>query len=289
MSTMAISAKDVSELRSRTGAGMLDCKKALEESQGDMDKAVEILRKKGIAKAEKRAERSASQGLVVIEAAADGHSAAMIELNCETDFVARTDGFITLARDLAKLALAQAPVGSHPGSAVENLPFKGHTVAEAVKEYSGKTGEATALRRVARLTAPNGVVTGYVHHDSRSGALVELAPAGPAVQALGKEIALHITFADPIGLDEGDVPADLIERERRIAEEQVAQEGKPENIRTKIVEGKIKKFIAERTLLGQPFVRDDKKSVRDLAKETAKDAGGPVTIARFVRFKLGEG
>ncbi|HET7426073.1 MAG TPA: translation elongation factor Ts [Gemmatimonadales bacterium] len=196
---MTISPKDVSELRARTGAGMMDCKRALEEAGGDMEKAAEILRKKGIAKADKRAGRTASQGVVVSYIHHNSQVGVLVELNSETDFVARTDAFQQLARD----------------------------------------------------------------------------------------IALHVASADPIGVSAADVPADLIERERRIAEEQVAAEGKPEAVRAKIVEGKIKKFIAERTLLEQPYVKDDKKTVGDLVKEVSGTLGEAVTVRRFARFQVG--
>jgi len=201
MASATISSKDVSELRARTGAGMMDCKRALEEASGDMGKAAEILRKKGIAKAEKRTGKTASQGLVVSYIHHNHQVGVLLELNCETDFVARTHDFGQLAR----------------------------------------------------------------------------------------EIALHVASADPIGVAPEDIPAELVERERRIAEEQVAAEGKPENIRGKIVEGKVRKFLAERTLMGQPFVRDDKKPVAELVKETAAKTGAPVTVRAIARFRVGEG
>jgi elongation factor Ts len=200
MASTTISPKDVSELRTRTGAGMMDCKRALEEAGGDMDKASEILRKKGIAKAEKRAGKVAAQGVVVSYLHHNGQVGALLELNCETDFVARTEAFQQLARD----------------------------------------------------------------------------------------IALHVASADPIAVNPEDVPAELLERERRIAEDQVAQEGKPENIRGKIVEGKLKKFVAERTLVEQPFVRDDKKTVGQLIKEASGKLGEVISVRRFARFKIGE-
>ncbi|HXI21277.1 MAG TPA: translation elongation factor Ts [Gemmatimonadales bacterium] len=284
-----ITAKMVAELRARTGAGMMDCKAALEEAQGDMDRAVEILRKKGIAKADKRGDRSASQGLVVIEASPSGREAAMIELNCETDFVARNEDFIVLARELGKHALQQAPDGVHPGSAIEGQAFRGKTVGEIVKEVSGKVGEAMSLKRVARFRTDAGTVGHYLHHNAQSGAMVELeGTRGEPVTALARELALHVTSTDPLGVSEADIPADLLARERRIAEEQVVQEGKPEKIREKIVEGKLRKFVAERTLLGQAFVKDDSRTVSDLVKETAKQVGGSVTVKRLVRFKVGE-
>ncbi len=199
MASVTISPKDVSELRSRTGAGMMDCKRALEEAGGDMDKAVEILRKKGIAKAEKRAGRVASQGLVVSYIHHNQQVGVLLELNSETDFVARNEAFGQLARD----------------------------------------------------------------------------------------IALHVASADPIGVNPEDIPADLLERERRIAEEQVAAEGKPENIRAKIVDGKLKKFVAERTLLEQPYVRNDKITVGELIKEASGKLGEAISVRRFARFQIG--
>ena len=200
MTSVTISPKQVSELRARTGAGMMDCKRALEESGGDMDRASEILRKKGIAKAEKRAGRTAAQGVVVSYIHHNGQVGVLVELNCETDFVARTEDFQQLARD----------------------------------------------------------------------------------------IALHVASADPIGVGPEDIPAELLERERRIAEEQAAAEGKPENVRAKIVEGKIKKFVAERTLTEQPYVRDDTKTVGQLIKEVSGKVGEAVSVRRFARFKVGE-
>ena len=200
MASTTISPKDVSELRTRTGAGMMDCKRALEESAGDMDKASEILRKKGIAKAEKRTGKTASQGLVVSYIHHNAQVGVLVELNCETDFVARTDEFGQLARD----------------------------------------------------------------------------------------IALHIASADPIGVNPEDVPAELLDRERRIAEEQVAQEKKPENIRGKIVDGKLKKFVAERTLTEQLYVKDDSKTVGQLLKEASGKLGEAISVRRFARFKIGE-
>src|SRR5688572_28271932 len=175
--TAKINTKDISELRNRTGAGIGDCKSALEEADGDMEKASEILRKRGVAKADKRAGRGASQGLVVIQAAPDGKSAGMIELNCETDFVAKTDDFIQLATDLAKHVAAHAPEGVNAGS-IDDQPFRDKTVALAVKEASGKTGEAMTLRRSARFEDRSGLVASYQHHNGQVGVLTDVqAPA----------------------------------------------------------------------------------------------------------------
>ena len=200
MSTKTVSPKLISELRARTSAGITDCKNALEESGGDLDKAAELLRKKGIAKAEKRAGRSATQGVVVSYLHHNGQLGVLLELNSETDFVARTDAFIQLARD----------------------------------------------------------------------------------------IALHIASADPIAITPEEIPADLLERERRIAEEQVAQEGKPEAVRGKIIEGKLKKFVAERSLLEQAYVKDEAKTVGQLVKEVSGKVGEAIAVRRFARFKIGE-
>ena len=287
MSGTTISTKDISELRARTGAGIGDCKKALEEAGGDLSKAAEILRAKGIAKAEKRAGRAASQGLIGIEVRDGGASAAMVELNSETDFVARNDEFKALLRGLVADAAKHAPLGvaelTEGGYLAQ--PFGDSTVGETVKSASGKTGEAIALRRVAHFAPKGGVVGHYLHHNEQVGVLVELAGAtGAPALALAKDVALHVASADPIAVAPSDIPAEVIDRERRIAEEQVAAEGKPENIRAKIVEGKLKKFAQERALLEQPFIKDDSKTVGQLVA-----AVPGASVVRFARFKVGEG
>ncbi|HPF62248.1 MAG: elongation factor Ts [Gemmatimonadetes bacterium] len=279
MST-TITTKDIAELRARTGAGMMDCKKALEEAEGNMDLAGEILRKKGIAKAEKRAGRDAAQGLVVIEVAPDGATAAMIELNTETDFVARNETFQALAQRLATHALSASPVGvTREAFLAETMD--GKTIEETIKEASGKTGEAMTLKRVAKF---GGTVGEYRHHNSQVGVLVELSGAsGDAARAMAREVALHVASSDPIAVTIDDIPAELLDRERRIAEEQVAAEGKPEAIRAKIVDGKVRKFATERALVEQPFVKDEGQTIAQLVA-TVPGA----TVVRFARFKVGE-
>jgi elongation factor Ts len=287
MAGLTISTKDISELRARTGAGIGDCKKALEETGGDREKAAELLRAKGIAKAEKRAGRSASQGLVGIEVTAAAVSAGMAELDCETDFVARTPEYHAVLEGLTKLVAASAPKGITDlvtDPAFLATRFDGATVDEAVKAASARTGEAVQLRRVARFAPANGVVGHYLHHNEQVGVLVELEGAtGDAVVALAREVALHVASADPLAVNATDIPAELLERERRIAEEQVAAEGKPENIRAKIVEGKLRKFASERALVEQAFVKDETKTVGSLV---ASIPGARIT--RFARFKVGE-
>ncbi len=289
MTTKAISTKDIAELRARTSAGMMDCKAALEEANGDLDKAVEVLRKKGIAKAEKRGGRVAAQGLVVIAPKQADRDVAMIELDCETDFVARTEGFQKLAQDLAAHASQQAPNGVHLGAVLDSQPFAGKTIAEAIKTFAGTTGEATTFRRVAHFAVGSGTVQSYLHHNGQVGVLIEIeGPAGEGLNALGRDLALHIASADPIAIDQVDIPTEVLDRERRIAEEQVAAEGKPEAIRPKIVDGKVRKFIAERTLMGQSFVKDETRTIGELVSAAGKELKGNVTVKQFARFKVGE-
>jgi elongation factor Ts len=285
MANVTISAKDVAELRARTSAGMMDCKKALEEAGGDMTAAAEILRKKGIAKAEKRAGRSTSEGLVLISVPDNAAHGAMVELDCETDFVARTDDFRTIGRDLVTLALTGSATGTlDVDGAFLTQAYMGKTVGEFVKEASAKVGEAVTVRGVAAYKPANGVVGHYLHHNEQVGVIVEVAGAtGAAAIALAKEIALHIASADPIAVAASDIPAETLDRERRIAEEQVAAEGKPEAIRAKIVDGKLKKFASDRALLEQLFIKDDSKTVGELVK-----AVPGASVVRFARFKVGE-
>ncbi len=278
--TTKVSTKDIAELRARTGAGMMDCKKALEEAGGDMAKAGEILRAKGIAKADKRAGRAAAQGLIAIDASADGSTAAMIELNTETDFVARNDEFKALAARLAAHALNASPVGVTLEAFLAEA-IDGVTIEEVVKQASGRTGEAMGLKRVAKFA---GTIGEYRHFNGQVGVLVEVDGAsGDEAIAMAREVALHVASADPLAVNVGDIPSELLDRERRIAEEQVAAEGKPEAIRGKIIEGKLRKFASERALVEQPFIKDDSKSVGEIVAEVAG-----ARVVRFARFKVGE-
>ena len=280
--------KDISELRARTGAGMMDCKAALEEAGGDMDLAVEILRKRGAAKADKRSGRSASQGLVVIASHQAGADVTMMELNCETDFVARTDDFIALAKELAVLAEREAPVGIHDGAVLDGLRLSRRHSGRDREAVSGKTGEAMVVKRSpgsSRLPAPCRATCTTM---ARSGcwSMSRGPPARRSRPGAGSRAAHCVGRSR--GGERRRHSGRAIERERRIAEEQVAAEGKPENIRAKIVEGKIRKFVAERTLLSQPFVKDESKKISDLVAESATSLGGPVAVKRFARFKVGE-
>jgi elongation factor Ts len=288
----AYTAKDVSELRQRTQAGMMDCKKALEECQGDMEQAVEWLRKKGISRGESRAGRTASEGKIVAHLTRDGFVGALIELDSETDFVARNEAFAQTADRIADLLLADSAIDGVTTS-VEGSPLlaaqfgSGGTLAEALKALTGTIGENIVLRRFARF-AGDGAVGAYVHHNGKVGTLVEVAGvSGEAGQQLARTVAEHVTAgvpAVPVAVTRDDVPAALVERERRIFAEQAAGSGKPDNIVQKMVDGRVEKFYKEITLLDQPWVRDDSKAIRDLVKA----AGAGASIRRFARFQIGQ-
>jgi elongation factor Ts len=288
----AYTAKDVSELRQRTQAGMMDCKKALEECQGDMSQAVEWLRKKGISRGESRAGRAASEGKIVARTTPDGTSGAIVELNSETDFVARNEAFGQTVERIADTLLADASadgvVAAAEGSALMSAKFgDSGTLADALKSLTGTIGENIVLRRYARF-AGSGAVGAYVHHNGKVGTLVEIAGAtGEAAQQLARTVAEHVTAGVPtvpVSVTRDDVPAELVERERRIFTEQAAASGKPENIVKKMVEGRIDKYFKEVTLLDQAWVRDDSKTIGDLVKA----AGSGVSIRRFARFQIGQ-
>ena len=295
---MSITAKDVADLRARTGAGMMDCKKALEETAGNMDAAIDLLRKKGIAKAEKRADRAASEGQIVIELAADGTMGAMIELNCETDFVGRNDEFVALAKQVAQHVAQDAAVdglvtvGAEGAYLATPWAFDAsRSLGEVVKAASAKTGEKVELRRIARF-ATSGLVGSYLHFNGKAGVLAEGTGGNGAEAAeLGKHIAEHVAAGVPsvaVAVDQAGVDPAFIARERDIFVAQAVESGKPQAIAEKMVEGRIAKLLGEITLLGQPWVRDDKQTIKDLVAATAKAAGQPLAVTRFVRFKMGE-
>lgn len=289
---MTITAQMVKELRESTGAGMMDAKKALTEVGGDMEAAVDWLRTKGLAKAAKKADRVAAEGLIGV-AVSNGKGVA-IEINSETDFVAKNEIFQGFVREVTDLALASgttdvAALGAQNTAA-------GKPVSEALTDNIAKIGENQSLRRIAQVSVPAGVVSSYVHNAAapglgKIGVLVAIESTGDAAQleALGKQIAMHIAAANPLALDETGVDPVVVERERSIAREKAAQSGKPADIVEKMVEGGVRKFLGESTLLGQIFVIDGKSKVSDVVAKAAKDLGTPVKIAEFVRFQLGEG
>ena len=273
----AVTAAQVKALRDRTGAGMMDCKKALVEAGGDLDAAVEAMRMQGLAAADRKAGRVAAEGLIAIDV--DGSRGAIVEVNCETDFVAREDEFRSFAGEVAGLLLAHAPDGSE---ALGALTFDdGVTVEDRRRELVSRIGENIAVRRFEILDSGDGSVAGY-SHGGRIGVLVAVeAPADAA--AVGKDVAMHVAASRPLAVSESDLPADLVERERAIIEAQAADSGKPPAIMEKIVEGRLRKFTDESTLLGQPFVKDPDSRVADYL------AGRNAEVRRFVRFEVGEG
>jgi elongation factor Ts len=288
----AFTAKDVSALRQRTGAGMMDCKKALEENEGDIEKAVEWLRTKGIAKAESRAGRAASEGKIVALTSPDGKTGVLVELNSETDFVARNEAFGQTAYQIANAVHDHKETDGIVHNA-ENSPIMAvafgdsANLAEALKMLTGTIGENIVLRRYAKLGG-EGAVGSYVHHNGKVAALVELSGAhGDEAQKLASTVAEHIAAgvpSVPVAVNREDVPSDIVDRERRIFSEQAAASGKPANIVAKMVDGRIDKFYKEITLLDQPWVRDDSKTIRDLVK----GLGANVSIRRFARFQMGQ-
>jgi elongation factor Ts len=286
-----ITAASVKELRERTGAGMMDCKKALAETEGDMEAAIDWLRAKGLSAAAKKAGRTASEGLVGV--AVEGKRGALVEVNSETDFVAKNELFQDFVRNVAGLVLQHGADIEAIGAA--QYPGGG-TVAEALTENIAKIGENQSLRRAALLEVGEGAVVPYVHNQvapglGRIGVLVALESAAPGetLNDLGRQIAQHVAAAHPLALSGNDLPAELIERERGIAMEKAKESGKPEAIVEKMVEGGLAKFRKEHALLTQLFVRDNKTPVADIVAAAAKDAGVAIEVMGFVRFQLGEG
>ncbi|MRJ02649.1 MAG: translation elongation factor Ts [Epsilonproteobacteria bacterium] len=288
---MAVTAAQVKELRERTGAGMMDCKKALQEANGDMEKAIEILRKKGIAKAAKKADRVASEGTIAVEIDADGKCASIVEVNSETDFVAKNENFQGLVERI------KGQIAAKQVESVEELyrsEIDGVLFEEYMKAQIAKIGENIVVRRLDRICVDGpGIVSGYLHMGGKIGVIVAAAcdreETCDSIKDLLKDIAMHIAAMNPRYLDESSIPQEVIEKEKEIARAQLEKEGKPANIIEKIIPGKIKKFVEENTLLGQKFVKDDKKSVQQVLQEAAKAAGGEVKIIGFVRYELGEG
>jgi elongation factor Ts len=283
-----ISAGVVKTLRERTGAGMMDCKKALSDAGGDADRAAQLLRERGLAKAVKRAGREASEGAVAI--AAVDNAGAAVELRCETDFVAKTPDFQELAASLARLAASSKDLDD--AEALLGATLDGEKVSERIAAAMSRIGENIVLKRAGRIEAPaGGLVGGYVHAGGKLGVLVALrAPGAEPAKALAKDLAMHVAAADPspVAIDRSGVPAELLERERELYRRQAEQEGKPAPVIEKIVEGRVRKFYAEVCLLEQPFVKDPDHSVGKLLESAAGPLGGPVAVTGFLRFKLGE-
>ena len=271
-----ITAGMVRALRDKTDAPMMECKKALTEASGDLDKAEEILRIKLGNKASKAASRVAAEGVVAIALAGDAKAGAIVEVNCETDFVAKNDDFIALASGLAKLVLEKKPGDV---AALSSLPYQGSTVEEVRKALVGKIGENLSVRRFARLEA-KGRVTQYIHGGSKIGVMVDVTGGD---EQLAKDLAMHVAAAKPVALSKDQVPADLVKKERDIATAKALEDGKPADLVPKIAEGAVQKFLKTVTLLGQGFVKDEKQSIEALLKSKGASVGG------FVLYVVGEG
>jgi elongation factor Ts len=268
---MNITADTVKQLRERTGAGMMECKKALVETQGNLDAAAELMRKTGLAKADKKAARVAAEGTVAVERS--GLSAVLVEVNCETDFVARSDEFQAFAREIAKTALAKSPdtlealLGAEAGS-----------LEDQRRVLIAKIGENISVRRFVKVSAPGALGT-YIH-GSRIGSLVALEGGD---EALARDLAMHVAAVNPAYIDASEVPAAVLDKEREILTEQTKGEKKPPDIIAKMVEGRLRKYLAEITLMGQPFVKDPDTTVEKLVKKAG------AKIVRFVRYEVGAG
>ena len=287
-----ITAALVKQLRETSGAGMMDCKKALTETGGDLEGAVDWLRKKGLAAAAKKAGRVAAEGLVGV--AAEGTKGAVVEVNSETDFVARNEAFQGFVAKVAEVALQVG--GDLEAIKAAKYPGSGNSVADELTNMIAKIGENMSLRRAASVSVSDGVVCSYVHNQTapglgKIGVLVGLESKGDKakLEALGKQLAMHVAAAKPQAVNRDGVDASALERERDVLSEQARASGKPEEIIAKMVEGRLRKFYEEVVLLEQVFVIDGETKISKVLEGAAKEAGGPVAIAGFVSFQLGEG
>lgn len=279
---MSISAKDVKQLRDITGAGMMDCKKALSESNGDIDGAIEILRKKGQKLSAKRAEREANEGVVIALTSDNRNSGVVIRLSCETDFVAKGEGFIELAQSIAKIALQELPENL---DALLALPYEGElSIGEKIIEQVGVIGEKVEVKEYAKIvTAPGaGQVIPYIHMGYRAGVIVALNQEGTDYIDHGKNVAMQVAAMKPVALDESSVPQEVVQKEIEIGKELARNEGKPEAMLEKIATGRLNKFFKETTLLNQAYVKDSKMSIRDYLKSGHSE----LTVTDFKHISL---
>ncbi|MHB8854237.1 MAG: translation elongation factor Ts [Ignavibacteriaceae bacterium] len=282
---MAITAAQVNELRQKTGAGMMDCKKALTEAEGNFEKAIEILRKKGAAVAAKRAERTAKEGMVLTKISDDKQTGVIVEVNCETDFVANSEDFTKFAKNVLEAVSSSKPAN------VDDLLEKNPSIRDQFDELLGKVGEKIQISRLSIDEAPNGEVIDYVHLGSKLGVLVKFDNIGDKKDEffnLGKDIAMQVAAMKPICVYREEVQKDLIEKEIEIYKEISRKEGKPEQILDKIAQGKLNKFYQENCLSEQAFIKDNTKTVTDLIKEFNSKHGIDVKINHFRRFHLGD-
>lgn len=273
-----ITAAAVNELRKATGAGMMDCKKALQETNGDMEQAIDFLRKKGAKVSANRADREAAEGAVIAIASADKKTGVVIRLNCETDFVAKNEDFIKFANDIAAAALSNKPSSI---DALKELTINGKSINELILDYVGKIGEKIDVTTY-ELVEGNLIVP-YIHAGNKIGVLVALSITGNHVEEAGKDVAMQIAAMSPVALDKGDVSQDIIAREIEIGKAQAAAEGKPEAMLEKIALGKLNKFYKDSTLLNQDFVKDSSKTISQMLNDIEKG----LTVNQFKRIQLG--
>jgi len=281
---MAITAAQVNDLRQRTGAGMMDCKRALEEANGDIQKAIEILRKKGASVAAKRAEKSANEGLVVTKVSDDKKSATILEINCETDFVAKSDDFVKLAKFVIDSVHKKKPKN------VEEL-LKISDVQDKLNEVLGKVGEKIEVSRFDIMETNNGLLVDYIHMGSKLGVLIkfdDVNSGNDELYSIGKDMAMQVAAMNPISIKREDVPKAVVDKEIEIYKELAKKEGKPEQMLEKIAMGRLNKFYQENVLLEQAFIKDNSKTVGDLLKEFNTKHGSSAKVARFDRFHLGD-
>lgn len=289
---MAYTAVDVKNLRERTGAGMMDCKRALDETDGDLEAAVDTLKAKGLAAAAKKSSRTAAEGLVGVTVS--GKTGVAVEVNSETDFVAKNEQFQDFVRNATEAALG---LSADDVEALKAAPYPGGaTVGEKLTDNVATIGENQQVRRMKRVSVGQGLIVPYMHNAQapglgKIGVLVALESEAPAdvLEPLGKQLAMHIAAAFPLALTAGDLDAELIERERKVAVEKAAESGKPAEVQAKMVDGAINKFAKENALLSQLFVMDNKTLVADVVAKAGKDAGTPIVLSDYVRFQLGEG
>lgn len=287
-----ISAQLVKQLREQTGAGMMECKKALSEAGGNLEEAVVILRKRGLAAAGKKSTRVTKQGLILAKVDADAKNGVLVEVNCESDFVARTDDFQELGGKLTELIDANPELVNVPDAvaALMALPLEGATVADYIKQKIAKLGENISVARFTRYKT-TGVIGSYIHPGAQLGVLIDLhggKPESPEFQELVKDLAMQIAAADPKFLRREDVTNDILQKERDIQKGRVIAEGKPAQVADKIVEGRMGKFYEEVCLLEQPFIKENSTTIGELIKAKGAKMGAPITVERFTRYKVGE-
>lgn len=285
---MAISPLDVKKLRDMTGAGMADCKKALDETNGDFDLAIEILRKKGAATAAKRADKEAKEGVVSAAVSDDNKSAVMVEVCCETDFVARNQEFSSFAKNLSAYILKNKPANND--EMLSGILADGKTVKNFLDELLGKFSENISIRRTSTINSDSAFITSYIHSGDKLGVLIVLSGSADqaSTNALGRDLAMQVAAMNPSYTRRSDVSEEVIAKEKEIYSEQATNEGKPAEIAAKIAVGRLEKFYAENCLIEQSYVKDSAKTVTEVLKEFSQTAGKEITVDSFVRFNLSD-